>query len=142
MFYRCRVSCHSKIGQASQHSLAQSFKNYSDYTILEKYCIRRADSTSSPRSHAPAPLPPLHHRWRGGKAGKKDTGYLYKGQRQLRQTCLERDNQEYQALRRNLFMHLATGIITFINYTQKSKTNGKKQLATSNSRHLAALTPL
>src|SRR5215467_14149532 len=43
-------------------------------------------AASRPRSHAPAPLPPLHQRWRGGKAGKKDTGYLYKGSPlQLRQ---------------------------------------------------------
>ncbi|HKF36872.1 MAG TPA: hypothetical protein VKB35_08225 [Ktedonobacteraceae bacterium] len=30
-------------------------------------------AASRPNSHMPAPLPPLHHRWSGGKAGEATT---------------------------------------------------------------------
>src|SRR5258708_431985 len=45
--------------------------------------IRRTCTTSAPylaasrpRSHAPAPLPPLHHRWRGGQGVRPATNLL------------------------------------------------------------------
>src|SRR5260370_40559443 len=80
-------------------------------------------------------LPPSQKKGGGGGGGEAPP-------LQPRQTCLERDNQEYQALYCNLLMHLATGIMTSINYMQKSRIDGKTQLAASNSRSLAALTPL
>src|SRR5260370_1364478 len=79
----------------------------------------------------PYPLSPPPKKGGGGGGGGAPP-------RQVRQTCLERDNQEYQALHRNLLPHVATGIMTSINYMQKSRIDEKTQLV----RILAALTPL
>ena len=84
----------------------------------------RYPAASSPRrsfASTSSPSPSLMERGPGGEA---------------------RDNQEYQALYCNLLMHLATGIMTSINNMQKSRIDEKTQLAASNSRSLAALTPL
>src|SRR5260370_23115232 len=69
------------------------------------------------RQHPLSPSPSLMERGPGGEA---------------------RDNQEYQALHRNLLLHLAAGIMTSINNMQKSRIDEKTQLV----RVLAALTPL
>src|SRR5258708_20014321 len=73
------------------------------------------------RQHPLAPSPSKMERGPGGEA---------------------RDNQEYQALHCNLLPHVATGIMTSINYMQKSRIDEKTKLAASNTRPLPPLPPL